>query len=151
MKLPQIAQLKKSFSQSTISSSPQPTQPITAPLPITQEMVHQHWQAYAKQLRLTGKISEYSLLNQDISLTGTTIVIQLVNAVQQDILAGIQEELLAYLHQHLQCTDLGLKGVVVQPGKSTKPYTAQEKFKYLIKKYPDLRILQEKLSLEVQD
>ncbi len=150
-KLPQIEQLKKSFSPSTISPPPQPTQPIATPVPITQETVYQHWNAYAEQLKQTGKMSEYSLLNQDISLTGTTIVIQLVNAVQQDILAGIQEELMAYLRKNLQCPSLELRSVVVSSAKNRKPYTAQEKFNYLLEKHPDLRILQERLSLEVQD
>jgi DNA polymerase III subunit gamma/tau len=151
MKLPQIDQLKKSFDQQRPSPSSQPPEQITTQLPITQEAVHQHWYAYAKRLKTAGKMSEYSLLNQDIVLADTTIVIKLVNAVQQDILAEIKEDLMAYLRQTLQCPALELKGVVVPLEKNTKPYTAQEKFKYLVEKYPDLRILQEKLSLEVQD
>jgi len=71
--------------------------------------------------------------------------------VQQDILAGIQEDLMAYLRKILQCPALELKGVVVPAEKNTKPYTAQEKFNYLVEKYPDLRMFQEKLCLEVQD
>lgn len=151
IRLPKIEQLKKSFSQSSISAAPQSTQPEATPLPITQEAVHQHWYAYAEQLRVAGKMSEYSLLNQDISLTKNIITIQLVNAVQQDILAGIQEELVAYLRKNLQCPNLELRGVVESSKKKRKPYTAHEKFHYLAEKYPDLRVLQEKLSLEVQD
>lgn len=151
IKLPQIDQLKKSFDQQKPSPSPQPPELIITQLPITQEAVHKHWHAYAKKLKTAGKMSEYSLLNQDIALADNTIVVKLVNAVQQDILAGIREDLMAYLRKILQFPSLQLKGVVVQPEKNIKPYTAQEKFKYLVEKYPDLRILQEKLSLEVQD
>ena len=113
--------------------------------------MHKHWHAYARKLKKAGKMSEYSLLNQDIVLRDTIIVVQLVNTVQQDILAGIREDLMAYLRQIFQCPSLELKGVVVPPEKNMKPYTAQEKFKYLVEKYPDLRILQEKLSLDIQD
>ncbi|MFM2428783.1 MAG: hypothetical protein RL012_667 [Bacteroidota bacterium] len=151
IKLPQIDQLKKSFDQQKPSPSPQPPELIITQLPITQEAVRKHWHAYAKKLKTAGKMSEYSLLNQDIALADNTIVVKLVNAVQQDILAGIREDLMAYLRKILQFPSLQLKGVVVQPEKNIKPYTAQEKFKYLVEKYPDLRILQEKLSLEVQD
>ena len=150
IKLPQIDQLKQRLSEQAAAPAPQPSEPITAQLPFTQEAVHKHWQAYAQKLKQAGKMSEYSLLNQEIDLEGTTIVIKLVNAVQQDILASIQEELVAYLRTNLQ-TDIELRGVVVQAKKSSKPYTAQEKFTYLVKKYPDLRTLQEKLALEVQD
>jgi DNA polymerase III subunit gamma/tau len=151
IKIPQIDQLKKRFNQPIASSSVPPTKPITIQLPITQEAVRKHWQAYAKKLKLAGKMSEYSLMNQEISFAETTIVVNLVSTVQQDILTGIKEDLMVYLRQSLQCQDLELTDVVVHPEKSIKPYTAQEKFKYLAEKYPNLRILQEKLSLEVQD
>ncbi len=152
IKLPQLDKLQKSFSQQEpLPSSRRPPKLITTRLPITQDVIHKHWHAYADQLKLVGKMSEYSLFNQDITLEDTTIVVKLVNAVQQDILVGIKEDLMAYLRQNLQCPDLELKGVVVQMEQSSKPYTAQEKLKYLVAKYPDLRILQEKLFLEVQD
>ncbi len=151
IKIPQLDQLKKSFGQEETSSSSQPAQLITTQQPITQEAVHKHWNAYAKNLKVAGKMSEYSLMNQEITLAETTIVVKLVSTVQQDILVGIKEDLMAYLRQNLHCSALELKGVVEPPEKSIKPYTAQEKFKFLANKYPDLRVLQKKLSLEVQD
>jgi DNA polymerase III subunit gamma/tau len=151
MKLPQIDQIKKSLSLQEKTLLVHPAESITEQLPITQEAVRQHWHSYANKLKLAGKMSEYSLLNQEIVLEDTTIVVKLVNAVQQDILAGIKEELMAYLHQVLQSSSLDLQGVMVSLERSIKPYTAQEKFKYLAEKYPDVCILQEKLSLEVQD
>jgi DNA polymerase III subunit gamma/tau len=150
-KLPQIDQLKKSLSQKEETPCLQPSESIVAQLPVTQEAVRQYWNAYADKLKSAGKMSEYSLLNQEIVLEGTTIVVKLVNVVQQDILAGIKEELMAYLRQISRCPALDLRGVMALPEKNTKPYTAQEKFKYLAEKYPDVYILQEKLSLEVQD
>ncbi len=151
IKLPQLEELQKNFRKQETLPSSQPSKLITTQLPIKQDAIHKHWQAYANQLKLAGKMSEYSLFNQDIALEGTTIVVKLVNAVQQDILVGIKEDLMAYLRQNLQYPALELKGVVVQTEQSSKPYTAQEKFKYLVAKYPDLRTLQEKLSLEIQD
>ena len=151
IKLPQLDQLKQRLSEQAAAPAPQPSELITAQLPLTQEAVHKHWRAYAQKLKQAGKMSEYSLLNQEIALEGTTLVMKLVNAVQQDTLASIQEELVAYLRTNLQRTDIELRGVVVQAKKNSKPYTAQEKFNYLVEKYPALRTLQEKLALEVQD
>ena len=151
LKLPQLDQLKQQLSQSVVASTPQPTAPIAAQPSLTQEAVAKHWQAYVQKLKQAGKMSEYSLLNQEVTLEGTTVGIKLVNAVQQDTLASLQEDLVAYLQTQLQCTDIAIRGMVIQLPKNSKPYTAQEKFKYLVKKYPDLRTLQEKLALEVQD
>jgi DNA polymerase-3 subunit gamma/tau len=151
IKLPQLDQLQKSFSQQETLLSLRPSKLPATPLPITQDAAHKHWKGYATKCKLAGEMAAYSLLNQDIVLEDTTIVVKLVNAVQQDILAEIAEDLMAYLRKNLQCSTLELKGVVVQTEQSTKPYTAQEKFKYLVAKYPDLRVLQEKLYLEVQD
>ena len=149
LKLPQIDQLKKHLSQAAAPAL-QPAAPIAAQPPLTQEAVAKHWQAYAQKLKQAGKMSEYSLLNQGVALEGTKVVMKLVNAVQQDTLASIQEDLVAYLRTKLQRIDIAIRGVVQTP-KNSKPYTAQEKFKYLVKQYPDLRTLQEKLALEVQD
>ena len=151
-KLPTLDELKKAVGQPTSSSTaPPPEAPTTTQAPLTLAAVQPHWQAYVQQLKEADKMSEYSLLNQDITLEGSQVVVKLVNAVQEDTLAGIQEELMVYLRTRLQRADIGLRGVVVQVEKNSKPYTAQEKFNYLAQKYPALRTLQEKLALEVQD
>lgn len=152
-KLPKLDDLKKAVSQQPTSPvvASEPTAPVTMQEPLTQAAVKPHWQAYVQQLKEAGKMSEYSLLNQEITVEGTQIVVQLVNSVQQDTLTSVQEELAVYLRKHLQRTDIGLRGVVVQLEKNSKPYTAQEKFSYLAQKYPALRTLQEQLALEVQD
>ncbi|MEL6358323.1 MAG: DNA polymerase III subunit gamma/tau [Bacteroidota bacterium] len=151
-KLPKLDELKKAVSEPTPPvATPEPQQSETARQPLTQAAIKPHWQAYVQNLKERGKMSEYSLLNQGFALEDSQIVVQLVNTVQQDTLTGIQEELVAYLRAQLQRTDIGLKGVVVELKKNSKPYTAQEKFNYLTQKYPALRTLQEQLSLEVKD
>ena len=110
-----------------------------------------HWQAFANQLKAKGKLSEYNVLSQAFTLEGTVILIKFANSVQQDILASIKEELVADLRAKLQHEDIDIKSVVVKEEKSKKPYTAQEKFNYLAKKYPDLLTLKQRLSLEVED
>jgi len=149
-KLPRLDQLKASLVSTTEAASTQPAAAPAAARPLTRAAVEPHWQAYAQQLKAAGKMSEYSVLSQDMHLEGHTLVVQLVNAVQQDLLAGLQEELIGFLQQKLQCTDLQLQGVVASTKKARKPYTAQEKFDYLAAKHPDLRLLQKQLTLEVQ-
>ena len=118
---------------------------------LTQAALQAHWQAYAQQLKAAGRMSEHSVLSQAIRLTGNTIEVSLVNAVQQDILDSIKEELVAFLRKNLQHAPLDIRGKVAQIEKNHKPYTAQEKFNYLATKHPDLRLLQKQLALEVRD
>lgn len=152
IKLPQIDQLKESLNQQSSSVSlTHPPQVTTFPKNVSLEIIHKPWQTYIQQLKLAGKMSEYSLLNQPFTLVDKTIFVKLVNVVQQDILAGIKEDLIAYLRASLQCPMLELKGILATSTQATKPYTAQEKFTYLMGKYPNLCLLQEKLALEVQD
>ena len=153
-KLPQLDQLKQRFSEAAAAAVPQAVASGATKLPqlpLTREAVAKHWQAYVRGLKEAGKVSEYSLLNQAFAVEDNAVVVTLVNAVQQDTLVGIQEELLAYLRTRLQRPDIVLRGVVVKAQKNSKPYTAQEKFKYLVEKYPDLHTLQAKLALVVQD
>ena len=151
-KLPQLDQLKQRFSEAAAVPQAVASGATKLPqLPLTREAVAKHWQAYVRGLKEAGKVSEYSLLNQAFAVEDNAVVVTLVNAVQQDTLAGIQEELLAYLRTRLQRPDIVLRGVVVKAQKNSKPYTAQEKFKYLVEKYPDLHTLQAKLALVVQD
>ncbi|XWN35243.1 MAG: DNA polymerase III subunit gamma/tau [Roseivirga sp.] len=150
-RLPRLDQLKERVAKKETVSSAQAPQPTAEPSSLTLAALQPHWQAYAQQLKAAGKMSEYSVLSQAIRLEGTTIVVPLVNAVQQDILGSIKEELIAFLRKHLQHTAMDIKGVVTQPTKSNKPYTAQEKFNYLAAKQPALHLLQKQLALEVRE
>ncbi len=149
IKLPQIDQLKKGLAFQEVPVQ-QPKE-VAIQQALTEEAVREHWQQYVQKLKEAGKMTEYSVLNQAIGLEGATIVVTLVNSVQQDILAGIKEGLIADLRKKLQHTGIELKEVVVPIQRNKKPYTAQEKFKYLAEKYPAVHMLQEKLRLEVQD
>ena len=158
LRLPQLDQLKESFeaptAQPTVAAAatttPQPTAPATQPL--TEADVHRHWQAYAQRLKEADNMTAYSVLSQGVTLEGSsTLVVKLVSSVQQDVLHGLKEDLMATLRQQLQHPALELRATVTAQTKTTKPYTAQEKFKYLAEKYPSLRTLQEALALEVQD
>ncbi|MEL6153062.1 MAG: hypothetical protein AAFQ78_03480, partial [Bacteroidota bacterium] len=150
-KLPKIDQLKADLGQRE-APAPATLSPISAPSqPLTKEAVRQQWQAYAQKLRQAGNMAAYSVLGNDIQLAESTITVQLVNSVQQDILNSLKEDLMATLRRALQHPTLELRAVVATDKKTKRPYTAQEKFTYLAEKHPAIWLLQEKLALEVQD
>lgn len=155
IKLPQLAQLKASMDQPSYAPSNNHMatgEPTTIEKPVfTKALVSKHWQAYAEQLKAAGKIPAYRLLQQDIELNGSTILVKFTNAVQADMLAEIKEKLLAYLRTALQHASLDVQGRLIQAEKNHQPYTAQEKFKYLANKNPKIQLLQEQLQLRIVD
>lgn len=148
IKLPQLDQLKARVGQEG-NNDTQVVAPATVSERLTKEVLRKHWEAYAAQLKADGRLPAYRLLLQDIEVAGTTITVKFTNAVQEDILATIKEELLAYLRTRLQHANLDIKGVLVSATNPKGPYTAQEKFNYLAEKNPHLRSFQKRLNLEV--
>ena len=150
VKLPPMDQLIARVNQQETAEASATALPAAQPL--TEVAVRQHWQAYAQKLREAGNMTAYSVLGQGMTLEDSTIVVQLVNSVQQDILDDLKEDLMATLRRALQNPGLELRAVVAAIDQQPKkPYTTQEKFAYLAEKYPTVRLLQKKLALEVQD
>jgi DNA polymerase-3 subunit gamma/tau len=151
IRLPKIDQLKQSLRGPTITTTSSSSSSLSeVPKPLTERDVTQHWHAYAHKLKEEGRMTEHSLMNQGITLRDTHITVQLVNTVQQDTFAQIKKELTNYLRNTLQHPTLELRSQITQDAITKKPYTAQEKIQYLTEKYPHLKLLQERLALEVQ-
>jgi DNA polymerase III subunit gamma/tau len=150
IKLPQLEQLKAYITQSH-QDSKQPIATAIEERAFNKELLLSVWKKYAEKLKEDGKLPAYRLLDQDIELDGTTILLQFTNAVQEDILTNIKENLLTYLRTEMQYASLDIKGTLIQETKINKPYTAQEKFNYLAQKNPHLQFFQKKLNLLVVD
>jgi DNA polymerase-3 subunit gamma/tau len=150
IKLPQLEQLKAHITQSN-QDNKQLIATVAEEQEFNKERLLSAWKNYAEKLKEDGKLPAYRLLDQDIELDGTTILLQFTNAVQEDILINIKENLLTYLRTELQYANLDVKGTLIQETKTKKPYTAQEKFNYLAQKNPHLQLFQQKLQLLIVD
>ncbi|OJW73437.1 MAG: DNA polymerase III, subunit gamma and tau [Candidatus Amoebophilus sp. 36-38] len=150
IKIPQLAQIKANIDQiiTTDISSLASTNVVN--IEITQETVIRHWKDYAQQLKTANKIPAYNLMNQTIELEGHIILIKFTNSIEEHILNEIKEDLISYLRSNLQSALIDIKAIFTasQP-TSHKPYTAQEKFRHLVKKNPHLQSLKDQLRLEI--
>ncbi|UWW97411.1 MAG: DNA polymerase III subunit gamma/tau [Candidatus Cardinium sp.] len=115
--------------------------------PVSAAIVQSCLGDYREQLKKNGHIAAYHLMNQPIQIEGTVVTIALINAVQEQILHNLKEELLPKLKLHHP--DLTIQGVLVEQPAVQKPYTDQEKLSYLGKKNAAIALLQERLMLEV--
>lgn len=151
-KLPTIGQLKRRVKRIQESvPAPDSSVPKNVKQSFTLEDIQPHWRAYAEKLKAEGKMTEYSLLNQNFTVEDSTILISLINAIQQDTFSKMKEALVWYLKRKLACTHITLRSNLVAKPEDKPPYTAQEKSSFLMRKYPHLRTLQQRFGLTVQD
>lgn len=155
IKIPQVAHLKASIHPVTgndVFIDAIDLEKTNENTTLTLEMTLPHWQAYAQLLKDTGKLPAYNLMNQITTVESHTILLKFTNAVEEHILAEVKEDLVTYLRKQLSNSLVDVRGVLTtQEARAAKPYTAQEKFRYLAVKHPQLYTLKEKLNLEIVD
>ena len=117
--------------------------------PFTAEQFMAAWQKYAEQVKAAGRQGEYIVLKEAPELGDEHVVrVKITNSVQQDFFEKAKPAAQSFLRQTLQNSKISLDYIIVKEEEGKRLYTAQEKFGYLMKKYPHLQVLKEKLGLE---
>ncbi|MDH5382538.1 MAG: hypothetical protein OEW75_16915 [Cyclobacteriaceae bacterium] len=117
--------------------------------PFTKEDIDREWQAFAKKLSESGASdSQNMLLKQPYKLDGSIIVLTLSNAFQQDILLRFNIDLVTHLRKSLDNRNIDVKAIVSEIIRTDTPYTNQDKFEYLMRIKPELKVLKEKFDLD---
>ncbi len=158
IKIPQVAHLKAHMNaEKPVERSDAPIDAVgiektSGEATLTLEIALPHWQAYAQQLKAASKLPAYNLMNQAIEVEGHVMLLKFTNTVEEHILAEVKEDLVNYLRKQLSNSLVDVRGMLTtQEATAAKPYTAQEKFRHLAAKHPQLHILKERLGLEVVD
>lgn len=158
IKIPQIAHLKASMhtiqpvEDRDVSINAIGLEKASVETTFTLEMALPYWQDYAQKLKAAGKLPAYNLMNQVIEIDNHAILVKFTNMVEEHILAEVKEDLVNYLRKKLANSLVDVRGILaVQAATLAKPYTAQEKFRHLAAKHPQLHTLKERLGLEVID
>lgn len=158
IKIPQVAHLKASMhavqpvENSGASIDAIDIEKTSAATTLTLEVALPHWQAYGQQLKAAGKLPAYNLMNQAIEVEGPVILLKFTNSVEEHILAEVKEDLVNYLRKQLANSLVDVRGILTaQEATAAKPYTAQEKFRHLAAKHPQLHALKDRLNLEIVD
>lgn len=115
----------------------------------TEEEFMAAWQQYALKLKEEKRQGEYIVLKEAPELAENHLArVRITNTVQQDFFEKAKPGAVAYLRKALQNSQITLDFVVVKEEEGRRLYTAQEKFGYLLQKYPQLQALKERLGLE---
>ena len=118
----------------------------------TQEDLNEKWVQYANEKENVGKHNLLSVLRDKKAILkeNFNLCITLDNKVQEEVLNDEKTKLLGYLKKQLENDNISLT-VDVTPLKEEemKAYTAEDKFKKMVKKNPDLLNLKDKFDLEI--
>jgi DNA polymerase-3 subunit gamma/tau len=112
------------------------------------DTLKQYWKEFATMYKNAGKTSQYIILDRDIVLKDTSVILQLDNLIQLDQLNEFKAELLEFLRKKVNNYSLNLETEIATGTSGKKIYTAREKYAHLANKYPFLDSLKNKLGLE---
>jgi DNA polymerase-3 subunit gamma/tau len=117
----------------------------------TLQQFEQAWNNYAKQMMQIGKASlSATLTNRKPSINENFLIeFTIENKVQEETIEIEKTEILSFLRKTLNNYSISLKTIINKSETEKKPYTANEKFKYLAVKNPNLNKLKQQFDLEV--
>lgn len=104
------------------------------------------WNTYAESQR--HLVAEYQLLNREISLNGTRIVLQLTNPFEEQLLQTVKTDATTFLRNQLQNNQITIQGNLVATEAKKMIYTNREKFEFLLDKHPALKDLRDRFGLD---
>ncbi|MBD2704050.1 DNA polymerase III subunit gamma/tau [Spirosoma sp. BT702] len=118
--------------------------------PFGLEDLQDAWNTFARLRRQQNDITtEQVVLNRELVLDGTIIHLTLDNKLQVDFLTELKPDLLGYLRNELQNSQIQIEHKVSVQEVKKMIYSSQDKFNYLAEKNPVLHDLRKALNLEV--
>lgn len=106
------------------------------------------WNEFATTIKNTRRVTLYMLMTSSTPrLTGTTIEVDVENAVQMDELKLGKIDILNFLRVELKNFSLDIQPVQAELTQARKPYTSQEKYNAMVSKNPALDNLRKAFNL----
>jgi DNA polymerase-3 subunit gamma/tau len=125
----------------------QPTGPLA---PIAPELLAKVWKQLADERRAQEKMSEYTVLNREVSADDSHVITLTVdNPVQITQFNDFRAEFMAELRRRTGHPGLTVQTEVAASAPTgRKLYTSNDKFAYLAEKYPALQEMKQRLGLD---
>ena len=110
------------------------------------EQLRTAWLEYAEKRKQYK--ADFQLLSQEIEIRQTTVVIHLLNPVQETILNDLKTDLTQHLRQVLKNQTIQVEGELKTDENHKVAYTNREKFEHLAQKNPVLNEMKKRLGLD---
>lgn len=119
--------------------------------PFTIEKLLPVWQEFAEKVKQEGKGMLYTILcNPPVLLDDNKIQVTLFNRSLEDEFNTHRLEILTHLRNILNNDFIYLESIVQAIESKNKLYTAKDKFEYLSKSNPNILLLKDTFSLEIE-
>ena len=118
----------------------------------SQKDLNEKWEQYANEKENIGKHNLLSVLRDKKAILkeNFNVCITLDNKVQEEVLNDEKNKLLGYLKTQFENDSISLTFEVTPlKEEEMKAYTAEDKFRKMVKKNPDLLNLKDKFDLEI--
>ena len=117
--------------------------------PITGEALATAWNSFANAVK-TEDTRLFSILTAQTPILegGTKIVFQIMNQLQNEPLQNVLPRLLQHLKTALDNENTEIEIVLAENRKTTKAYTAEDKFVQMSRKNPSLLTFRQQFSLD---
>ncbi len=118
----------------------------------TQERLEDAWNKYSLLMRKKGKLNFAATLTnrKPVLKENAGIGFMIDNLAQEEEFAAEKTDLVSFLKNELQNTGIVLQTSVSKNPTEKRPYSPQEKFKYLSEKNPALLKLKQQLDMEIE-
>jgi DNA polymerase III subunit gamma/tau len=119
--------------------------------PFTQEKLEKVWLYYTESI--AGQYPNfYSILSTRKPSLKENFLLELTldNRAQEITLQERKADLMDFLRGELRNPQIQLEAVITESSTQSKPYTADEKYRTMLEKNPDLKTLRDGLDLEIE-
>jgi DNA polymerase-3 subunit gamma/tau len=119
--------------------------------PVNLQELNKKWMAFVDQRKQKNPLF-INLANKELLLeNGFLIRIKVENVILLEQIKAVQGEIINYLRKELQNRSLTLEAELMKPEEMSKSlYTPQEKFAFLLEKYPIIADMRQRFGMEVE-
>jgi len=116
---------------------------------VSEEILQNCWRLFATRIK-DNKPNHSSILlsYSPLLIDDFQIKIVLESQLQVDLFSEIRPELLLFLRNQLKSKQLNIVESIEEQHVQSKPYTAEDKFKFMLQKNPSLAKLKQQLNLD---
>ena len=118
---------------------------------ISLDILNKTWDHYSEMLKIEGRNSlHHTMRNKKLEIKDETkIILSVESRIQKKEVENEKLKLLNLLRKELNNYKITLEVLVDEKQKKDLVYTPKEKFKYMVKQNPEIRLLKDQFNLEI--